>query len=67
MLTSASSQAVRSQITEAQKIAGGSGSEQDIAEAKIELEVRDPFTHTHGNRCSDSHAQVLESLQASLK
>ena len=33
------SQAVRSQITEAQKIAGGSGSGQDIAEAKIELEV----------------------------
>jgi len=30
---------VRNQITEAQKIAGGSGSEQDIAEAKIELEV----------------------------
>ncbi|KAL8842427.1 MAG: hypothetical protein Q9170_000555 [Blastenia crenularia] len=34
-----SSEAVRSQITEAQKIAGGSGSEQDVAEAKIELEV----------------------------
>ncbi|KAI9817803.1 MAG: delta subunit of the central stalk of mitochondrial F1F0 ATP synthase, atp16 [Pycnora praestabilis] len=34
-----SSEAVRSQISEAQKIAGGSGSEQDIAEAKIELEV----------------------------
>jgi hypothetical protein len=32
-------QAVRSQIAEAHKIAGGSGSEQDIAEAKIELEV----------------------------
>lgn len=32
---------VRSQIAEAQKIAGGSGSEQDIAEAKIELEVSD--------------------------
>lgn len=32
-------QAVRNQITEAQKIASGSGSEQDIAEAKIELEV----------------------------
>lgn len=32
-------QAVRSQMTEAQKIASGSGSEQDIAEAKIELEV----------------------------
>lgn len=40
MLISSSSQAVRSQITEAQKIAGGNGSEQDIAEAKIELEVR---------------------------
>lgn len=35
-----SAEAVRSQIAEAQKIAGGSGSEQDIAEAKIELEVR---------------------------
>lgn len=34
-------QGVRSQITEAQKIAGGNGSEQDIAEAKIELEVSD--------------------------
>jgi|ERR1700733_2738139 F0F1-type ATP synthase epsilon subunit len=32
-------EAVRSQISEAQKIAAGSGSEQDIAEAKIELEV----------------------------
>ncbi|GAB7345405.1 hypothetical protein MBLNU457_3744t1 [Dothideomycetes sp. NU457] len=34
-----SAEAVRNQIAEAQKIAGGSGSEQDIAEAKIELEV----------------------------
>ncbi|PYH90069.1 ATP synthase delta chain mitochondrial precursor [Aspergillus ellipticus CBS 707.79] len=34
-----SADAVRSQISEVQKIAGGSGSEQDIAEAKIELEV----------------------------
>lgn len=32
--------AVRAQITEAQKVASGGGSEQDIAEAKIELEVR---------------------------
>jgi F-type H+-transporting ATPase subunit delta len=32
-------EAVRSQISEAQKIVSGSGSEQDIAEAKIELEV----------------------------
>jgi len=31
---------VKSQISEAQKIVSGSGSEQDIAEAKIELEVR---------------------------
>ncbi|KAF2756583.1 epsilon subunit of F1F0-ATP synthase N-terminal domain-containing protein [Pseudovirgaria hyperparasitica] len=34
-----SADAVRNQINEAQKIASGSGSEQDIAEAKIELEV----------------------------
>ena len=39
MTTNMSLQAVRSQIAEAQKIAAGSGSEQDIAEAKIELEV----------------------------
>ena len=38
-LLSSHSQGVRSQIAEAQKIAGGNGSEQDIAEAKIELEV----------------------------
>ncbi|KAI9810262.1 MAG: delta subunit of the central stalk of mitochondrial F1F0 ATP synthase, atp16 [Phylliscum demangeonii] len=34
-----SAEAVKSQMAETQKIAGGSGSEQDIAEAKIELEV----------------------------
>lgn len=34
-----SADAIRAQIAEAQKIASGSGSEQDIAEAKIELEV----------------------------
>lgn len=34
-----SSQAVRNQIAEAQKIASGGGSEVDVAEAKIELEV----------------------------
>lgn len=32
-------EAVNSQISEAQKIANGGGSEQDVAEAKIELEV----------------------------
>jgi hypothetical protein len=40
-------QAVRNQITEAQKIAGGNGSETDIAEAKIELEVG-PAVHMRG-------------------
>lgn len=35
-----SGEAIRAQIAEAQKVANGSGSEQDIAEAKIELEVR---------------------------
>ncbi|KAK4157904.1 ATP synthase subunit delta, mitochondrial [Chaetomidium leptoderma] len=34
-----SADAVRAQAAEAQKVANGSGSEQDIAEAKIELEV----------------------------
>ncbi|KAF2792291.1 ATP synthase delta chain mitochondrial precursor [Melanomma pulvis-pyrius CBS 109.77] len=34
-----SPEAVKNQIAEAQKIASGSGSEQDVAEAKIELEV----------------------------
>ena len=32
-------QAVKAQIQEAQKIASGGGSEQDVAESKIELEV----------------------------
>jgi hypothetical protein len=40
LICQSSTQNVRSQIAEAQKIANGSGSEQDIAEAKIELEVR---------------------------
>ncbi|KAF2203134.1 ATP synthase subunit delta, mitochondrial [Delitschia confertaspora ATCC 74209] len=34
-----SAEAVRNQLAEAQKVASGSGSEQDIAEAKIEIEV----------------------------
>lgn len=36
-----SAEAVRAGIAEAQKVASGNGSEQDIAEAKIELEVRE--------------------------
>lgn len=43
-----SADAVRSQLAEAQKVANGSGSEQDIAEAKIELEV------CHGPDCPQS-------------
>lgn len=46
-----SPEAVRAQISEAQKVANGGGSEQDIAEAKIELEVRSsepPFDKTIG-------------------
>ncbi len=38
-----SAEAVRNQISEAQKIASGSGSAQDIAEAHIELEVSCTF------------------------
>lgn len=34
-----SADAVRAQLAEANKIANGSGSEQDIAEARIEIEV----------------------------
>ncbi|RWA10293.1 hypothetical protein EKO27_g4798 [Xylaria grammica] len=34
-----SAEAVRSQIAEAQKVVNGGGSEQDVAEAKIELDV----------------------------
>lgn len=34
-----SEEAVKSQLSESQKIASGGGSEQDIAEAKIEVEV----------------------------
>ncbi|KAK0941897.1 delta subunit of the central stalk of mitochondrial F1F0 ATP synthase, atp16 [Friedmanniomyces endolithicus] len=41
-LEDCSAENVRNQISEAQKIAGGSGSEQDKAEANIELEVSDP-------------------------
>jgi len=38
-----SAEAVRNQLSEAQKIASGGGSEQDVAEAKIELEVSGIF------------------------
>ncbi|KAF5026281.1 hypothetical protein F66182_1631 [Fusarium sp. NRRL 66182] len=44
-----SSEAIKAQIAEAQKVANGSGSEQDIAEAKIELEVLETLS-AHGQR-----------------
>ena len=59
-------QAVRNQIAEAQKIASGSGSEQDIAEAKIELEVCLNISISFPNSRLTIF-QVLESLQAVLK
>ncbi len=60
-----SADAVRAQIAEAQKVASGSGSEQDIAEAKIELEVSlQPWT---AFMLLLTEQQVLESLQAHLK
>lgn len=49
-----SAEAVRNQLAEAQKVANGSGSEQDIAEAKIELEASHvpvvPRTETWGQQ-----------------
>lgn len=63
-----SAEAVRAQISEAQKVANGSGSEQDIAEAKIELEVSG-YLNTENPQMIGTNLsqQVLETLQASLK
>ena len=52
-------------MSEAQKIAGGSGSEQDIAEAKIELEVGlsyPPDSISESDNClgTGEFASVLE-------
>lgn len=60
-----SEEAVRSQISEAQKVAGGSGSEQDVAEAKIELEVYQLPAENDTPLLTMN--QVLESLQAAMK
>jgi len=58
--------AVRNQISESQKIAGGNGSEQEIAEAKIELEVCIAYLVAQSYIFTNT-LQVLESLQAALK
>jgi F-type H+-transporting ATPase subunit delta len=60
-----SAEAIRSQIAEAQKVANGSGSEQDIAEAKIELEVSAPRDASLFSFLTSS--QVLETLAAHVK
>lgn len=49
-----SEEAVRSQISEAQKVAGGGGSEQDVAEAKIELEVHLSISGQHSNNANNA-------------
>lgn len=62
-----SAEAIKSQIAESQKIANGNGSEQDIAEAKIELEVcRHPDTPRQP-AAPDPRSQVLETLAAHVK
>ncbi|KAM0702397.1 hypothetical protein Q7P35_011307 [Cladosporium inversicolor] len=50
-----SAEAVKNQIAEAQKIASGNGSEQDIAEAKIELEVLESLQAV----LNDCHSPLL--------
>lgn len=63
-------EAVRNQIAEAQKIAAGSGSAQDVAEAQIELEVRrdgdlrrgDVLIRDIGSRVSPGRPQVNVTL-----
>ena len=63
-----SADAIRNQIAEAQKVANGSGSEQDIAEAKIELEVRRfPRSLIADLTILTSTTQVLETLAAHVK
>lgn len=61
-----SAEAVRNQIAEAQKIANGSGSEQDIAEAKIELEVRNQTSYNNAiTLMNDSRSWRASRLRSS--
>lgn len=71
-LDSFSTEAIKAQLAEAQKIAHGSGSEQDIAEAKIELEVcysGCSWERGAGGRMRSNLfvQQVLEALQSAVK
>lgn len=52
---------MRNQISEAQKIASGGGSEQDVAEAKIELEVRITQHVPYVEALPDNHIGSRES------
>ena len=38
-------QAIRSNLSEAQKVAAGNGSEEDKAEARVEMEVYEALQH----------------------
>jgi hypothetical protein len=49
-----SADAVKHQIAEAQKIADGSGSEADVAEAKVELDVSQSRRLIQSNMCIGS-------------
>ena len=58
-----SAEAVRSNLAEAQKVAGGSGSEEEVAEARIELEVYEALQVPPSplvTRCSLLMSRLLE-------
>ncbi len=55
---------VRAQIAEAQKVANGNGSEQEIAEAKIELEVCCRSRSSY-RRCTDTHSRSSRASRLS--
>lgn len=55
---------VRAQIAEAQKVANGNGSEQEVAEAKIELEVCCASRSRH-NPCTDKNCRSLRASRLS--
>lgn len=65
MQTTKQIQAVTSNLQEAQRIASGSGSEEDIAEAKIQIEVRAPSLAMNSIR--GLTWQVLEALNSYVK
>ncbi|TFA99405.1 ATP synthase subunit delta [Trichoderma ghanense] len=57
-----SADAIRAGIAEAQKVANGSGSEQDIAEAKIELEVPYSFSIMDDPEFNDASTPFIDAM-----